>query len=35
MTMKNEEIQNVKKIMGLLHNKDYSNVTTLRYGRQL
>lgn len=31
--MKNEEIQNIKKIMGLQHNKDYSNVTSLRYGR--
>jgi len=31
--MKNEEIQNIKKIMGLQHNKDYSNVNTLRYGR--
>jgi hypothetical protein len=24
--MKNEEIQNIKKIMGLQHNKGYSNV---------
>ncbi|CAA7271414.1 unnamed protein product [Cyclocybe aegerita] len=31
--MKNEEIQNIKKIMGLQHNKDYSNTVTLRYGR--
>ncbi|KAF8554543.1 type II DNA topoisomerase [Imleria badia] len=31
--MKNEEIQNIKKIMGLQHNKEYSNVTSLRYGR--
>lgn len=31
--MKNEEIQNIKKIMGLQHNKDYSNINTLRYGR--
>jgi DNA topoisomerase-2 len=31
--MKNEEIQNIKKIMGLQHNKDYSNTSTLRYGR--
>lgn len=31
--MKNEEIQNIKKIMGLQHNKDYSNVSSLRYGR--
>lgn len=31
--MKNEEIQNIKKIMGLQHNKDYSNTTSLRYGK--
>jgi len=31
--MKNEEIQNIKKIMGLQHNKDYSNISALRYGR--
>ncbi|KAH7884005.1 DNA topoisomerase [Phlebopus sp. FC_14] len=31
--MKNEEIQNIKKIMGLQHNKEYSNVGSLRYGR--
>lgn len=31
--MKNEEIQNIKKIMGLKHNKDYSNTAGLRYGR--
>jgi len=31
--MKNEEIQNIKKIMGLQHNKDYTTTTTLRYGR--
>ncbi|KAI5989769.1 DNA topoisomerase II [Pisolithus albus] len=31
--MKNEEIQNIKKIMGLQHNKEYSNVNNLRYGR--
>ena len=31
--MKNEEVQNIKKIMGLQHNKDYSNTSTLRYGR--
>lgn len=31
--MKNEEIQNIKKIMGLQHNKEYSNVSSLRYGR--
>jgi DNA topoisomerase-2 len=31
--MKNEEIQNVKKIMGLQHNKVYNSVDSLRYGR--
>ncbi|KAG1725573.1 DNA topoisomerase [Suillus paluster] len=31
--MKNEEIQNIKKIMGLQHNKEYGNVSSLRYGR--
>jgi hypothetical protein len=31
--MKNEEIQNIKKIMGLQHNKDYSDVGNLRYGQ--
>jgi hypothetical protein len=31
--MKNEEIQNIKKIMGLQHNKDYSDVGSLRYGQ--
>ncbi len=31
--MKNEEIQNIKKIMGLQHNKDYSTVGSLRYGQ--
>ncbi|EPQ61209.1 type II DNA topoisomerase [Gloeophyllum trabeum ATCC 11539] len=31
--MKNEEIQNIKKIMGLQHNKEYTNVASLRYGR--
>ena len=31
--MKNEEIQNIKKIMGLQHNKDYSDTSSLRYGR--
>jgi len=31
--MKNEEIQNIKKIVGLQHNKEYSNVSTLRYGQ--
>ncbi|KIM47986.1 hypothetical protein M413DRAFT_22556 [Hebeloma cylindrosporum] len=31
--MKNEEIQNIKKIMGLQHNKDYSNTSSLRYGK--
>lgn len=31
--MKNEEIQNIKKIMGLQHNKEYTDVNSLRYGR--
>ncbi|THH09412.1 hypothetical protein EW145_g2021 [Phellinidium pouzarii] len=31
--MKNEEIQNVKKILGLQHNKVYSDTNSLRYGR--
>jgi DNA topoisomerase-2 len=31
--MKNEEIQNIKKIMGLQHNKDYSDIASLRYGK--
>ena len=31
--MKNEEIQNIKKIMGLQHNKDYPDVKSLRYGQ--
>ncbi|KAH6917161.1 DNA topoisomerase II [Coprinopsis sp. MPI-PUGE-AT-0042] len=31
--MKNEEIQNIKKIMGLQHNKDYTDTASLRYGR--
>lgn len=31
--MKNEEIQNIKKIMGLQHSKEYTNVSSLRYGR--
>lgn len=31
--MKNEEIQAIKKIMGLQHNKTYDSVTGLRYGR--
>lgn len=31
--MKNEEIQNIKKIMGLQHNKEYTTVSSLRYGR--
>ncbi|KAI0056765.1 type II DNA topoisomerase [Artomyces pyxidatus] len=31
--MKNEEIQNIKKIMGLQHNKDYDSTTSLRYGQ--
>ncbi|KAH0838728.1 DNA topoisomerase II [Lanmaoa asiatica] len=31
--MKNEEVQNIKKIMGLQHNKEYTSVSNLRYGR--
>ncbi|KZT68795.1 type II DNA topoisomerase [Daedalea quercina L-15889] len=31
--MKNEEIQNIKKILGLQHNKDYQDTNGLRYGR--
>ena len=31
--MKNEEIQAIKKIMGLQHNKSYDSVAGLRYGR--
>lgn len=31
--MKNAEIQNIKKIMGLQHNKVYSSNDSLRYGR--
>ena len=31
--LKNEEIQAIKKIMGLQHNKSYNNVSGLRYGR--
>ncbi|KAF7986171.1 hypothetical protein HWV62_38564 [Athelia sp. TMB] len=31
--MKNEEIQNIKKIMGLQHNKEYSDTSSLRYGQ--
>ncbi|KAI0358820.1 type II DNA topoisomerase [Trametes cingulata] len=31
--MKNEEIQNIKKILGLQHNKEYTDVNSLRYGR--
>ena len=30
--MKNEEIQNVKKILGLQHNKEYKDIGSLRYG---
>jgi len=29
----NEEIKNIKQIMGLKHNKKYTNVNELRYGR--
>ncbi|KAJ3544854.1 hypothetical protein NM688_g5693 [Phlebia brevispora] len=31
--MKNEEIQNIKKILGLQHNKDYKDIKDLRYGQ--
>lgn len=31
--MKNEEIQNVKKALGLQHNKEYTDTSSLRYGR--
>ncbi|KAJ7585672.1 DNA topoisomerase II [Mycena floridula] len=31
--MKNAEIQSIKKIMGLVHNKTYSDISSLRYGR--
>ncbi|OSX67990.1 hypothetical protein POSPLADRAFT_1072653 [Postia placenta MAD-698-R-SB12] len=31
--MKNEEIQNIKKILGLQHNKEYRDLNGLRYGR--
>ena len=31
--MKNEEIQNIKKILGLQHNKDYKDTKDLRYGQ--
>lgn len=31
--MKNEEIQAIKKIIGLQHNKQYTTTETLRYGR--
>lgn len=31
--MKNEEIQNIKKIMGFQQHKDYKDVNSLRYGR--
>ena len=30
--MKNEEIQSIKKILGLQHNKEYTSVSELRYG---
>jgi DNA topoisomerase II len=30
--MKNEEIQNIKKIVGLQHSKQYSSIDSLRYG---
>ncbi|KAI0706215.1 DNA topoisomerase [Cytidiella melzeri] len=31
--MKNEEIQSIKKILGLQHNKDYKDIKDLRYGQ--
>lgn len=31
--LKNEEIQNIKKILGLQHNKDYKDASNLRYGK--
>ena len=31
--MKNDEFQNIKKIMDLQHSKDYSDVASLRYGQ--
>ncbi|THG93975.1 hypothetical protein EW026_g7395 [Hermanssonia centrifuga] len=31
--MKNEEIQNIKKILGLQHNKEYKDTKDLRYGQ--
>jgi len=30
--MDNEEIQNIKKILGLQQNKEYTNARSLRYG---
>lgn len=30
---KNQEIENIKKILGLKHNFDYKSVDTLRYGQ--
>ncbi|KAG8951584.1 DNA topoisomerase 2 [Tulasnella sp. 424] len=30
--MKNQEIQNIKKIVGLVHGKQYQDVSSLRYG---
>lgn len=30
--MKNEEIQNIKKIVGLQHSKNYTSLDSLRYG---
>ena len=30
--MKNEEIQNITKIMGLAYGKTYTDTSTLRYG---
>ena len=33
--LENEEIKNIKQIMGLKHNKKYTDVNQLRYGRIL
>lgn len=30
--MKNQELTNIKKIMGLTHQKDYKDTSSLRYG---
>lgn len=33
--LENDEINNLKKIMGLEHNKEYTNTNSLRYGKLL